>query len=171
MYHFTRYMQARSFLLSHSPIKCLNRFPQPNQQQPAAQKTASTFDKEPKFVPASCFCVFFVDAFFPAPSVAKNDCDAFRFKLSPMMILNNDEREGGEQGERRKNVQNFLIKIIDCSGKGMLWEGRRGLYVSDGEIVKQIGFCLSVNLYLFFLKRLTYNIFSNFMFFILQYIF
>lgn len=91
--------------------------------EPPAQKTRFHIRQRAEI----CDCFFFLLMLFPAPSVAKNDCDAFRFKLNPMMILNNDEtRKGGET----KNVQNFLIKIIDCSSKGILYEG--GLYVSDG---------------------------------------
>lgn len=61
----------------------------------AASSTKNRFHIRQRAEICACFLFqsfFLCRCFFPAPSVAKNDCDAFRFKLNPMMILNNDER-------------------------------------------------------------------------------
>lgn len=91
MYHFARYFLYASFLspfLSLSPflprsIKCLNRFPR--------KKEKKTFHIRQR---AEIYGCFFVVDDFPAPSVARNDCDAGS-KLNPMMILNNES--GGKE--------------------------------------------------------------------------
>lgn len=114
MYHFTRYICA---MCSRS----LDKVPQSISR---SGKTVSTFDKAEIYASA----VFFVVDDIPAPSVARNDSDAFAQHSTPMMmILNNDEKEA-----RDKNVQNFFNKNYWLQRqRNSLWCW--GLFVDGGS--------------------------------------
>lgn len=117
MYHFTRYIFAickPSFSLSLT----LNKMPQSISSKRGGKKICEQCsDKEPKLCRCCCCCCCLV--WHSSPRVKKMIVVLVSFvrslaRRAPMMILNNDENNGANK-KRQKNVQNFLIKIIDCS--------------------------------------------------------